>query len=289
MKVWLVSLCAIGVMVGTAPVFAACSPLPGADQVWSRPAIRWVFVGELHGSNEAPEAFLDLVCDALARGRRVVVALERPTNEQQLLDAILDGKDVDAAKHALLAQPGWRDGMDGRASEAMLRLVLALRELRNLYPSLGVAAFDAPAAGGAPGARDEAMGHALLALGTSDSRNLVLILTGNVHGMQASLFGYEFAAMYLPPDQRLSLEVTDEGGSSWSNSNGGCGAMNGGVGDKGAKRPRGIYLEPSLAPYGKVDGVLALGVPLTASDPAGGVPLPLPACRVKFLQQAQGH
>jgi hypothetical protein len=200
------------------------------------------------------------------------------------LDAILEGKDVDAAKDALLAQHDWRNGMDGRASEAMLRLLLALRELRNLYPSLAVAAFDAPAAGDAPGARDEAMGHALLALGKVESRSLILILTGNVHGMQAPLFGYDFAAMYLPPDQTLSLEVTDEGGRSWSDSNGGCGAMNGGVGDKGAKRSRGIYLEPALAPYGKVDGVLALGAPLTASDPAAGVPTPLPGCRVKFLQ-----
>ena len=83
-------------MMSTAPALAACSPLPGAEQVWSRPMIRWVFVGELHGSNEAPAAFLDLVCDALARGRRVTVALERPTSEQPALDGILDGKDVDA-------------------------------------------------------------------------------------------------------------------------------------------------------------------------------------------------
>jgi hypothetical protein len=219
----------------------------------------------------------------------VTVALERPTSEQPALDGIPDGKDVDAAKEALLGQPGWRDGMDGRASEAMLRLLLAIRELRRSYPSLTVAAFDAPAAGNAPGARDEAMGHALLGLGKADSASLILILTGNVHGMEEPLFGYEFAAMYLPPEQRLSLEVTDEGGRSWTNSNGGCGAANGGVGDKGAKRPRGIYLEPSLAPYGKVDGVLALGVQLTASDPAAGIPSPVPACRVKFLQQIQGR
>jgi hypothetical protein len=251
--------------------------------------VRWVFVGELHGSNEAPAAFLDLVCDALARGKSVTVALERPTSEQSALDGVLVGKDVEAAKKELIAQAGWKNGMDGRASEAMLRLLVALRELRIAYPSLSVAAFDAPAAGGAAGARDEAMGHALLALGKAEPANLILILTGNVHGMLAPLFGYEFAAMYLPPDQRLSLEVTDQGGKSWSDWNFGCGAASGGVGDKGAKRPRGIYLEPGLAPYGKVDGVLALGIPLTASDPAAGVPSPPPACRVKFLQQAEAH
>lgn len=289
MKVWFLLFCAIGLTVCSIPALATCSPLPGADQIWSRPTLHWVFVGELHGSNEAPAALLDLVCDALERGRSVTVALERPTSEQSALDGLLDGKDVDAATEALLGQHGWKSGMDGRASGAMLRLLLALRELRHTYPGLKVAAFDAPPAGNAPGARDEAMGHALVSLGKADWASLILILTGNVHGMQAPLFGYEFAAMYLPPEQRLSLEVTDGGGKSWSDSNVGCGAWDGGVGDKGAKRPRGIYLEPSLAPYGKVDGVLALGVPLTASDPAAGVPSPLPACRVKFLRQIQGR
>jgi hypothetical protein len=285
MKVLFLSFCEIGMILGTVPALAACTPIPGADQIWSRPSVHWVFVGELHGSNEAPAAFLDLVCDALARGRSVTVALERPESEQAALDEILASKNLTAATDALLAQHDWRDGMDGRASEAMLQLLLALRDLHHTYPSLNVVAFDAPPAGDAPGARDEAMGRALLAMGKVESRNLILVLTGNVHGMQAPIFGYDFAAMYLPPEQRLSLEVTDEGGRSWSDSNGGCGAMDGGVGDKGANRPRGIYLEPALAPYGKVDGVLALGVPLTASAPAAGEPSPLPACRVKFLQQ----
>jgi len=284
MKVWFLSLCTAGMMVGTAPALAVCSPIPGAGQIWSRTPVRWVFVGELHGSNEAPAAFLDLVCDALAGGKSVTVALERPTSEQSALEGMLDGKDVDAAKKELLGLPGWKNGMDGRASGAMLRLLVALRELRDANPNLSVAAFDAPTAGDAAGARDEAMGKALLALGKAEPANLILILTGNVHGMQAPLFGYDFAAMYLPPDQKLSLEVTDEGGKSWTDSKVGCGPMWGGVGDKGAKRPRGIYLEPTLAPYGKVDGVLALGVPLTASEPAAGIPSPVPVCRATFLE-----
>jgi hypothetical protein len=63
--------------------------------------------------------------------------------------------------------------------------------------------------------------------------------------------------------------------------------LKGGVGDKDAKKPYGIFLDPSLAPFGKVDGVLSLGVPLTASAPAAGEPSPLPACRTKFLSEHQ--
>lgn len=280
-------LFAIGFAIHAAPAIAACSPVPGADQVWSRASVHWVFIGEMHGSNEAPAAFLDLVCDALAQGKSVTVALERPTSEQTAIDDILNSRKLPAAQKVLFDQPGWKDGMDGRASEAMLRLLISLRDLRKSYPALGVAAFDAPYEGIAPGARDEAMGKALLAMRTAKPADLILILTGNVHAMQAPQFGYDFAAMYLPANEILSLEVTDRGGESWATSRDACGPTKGGVPDKDATRPYGISLGPKLARYGKVDGILALGAPLTSSAPAAGDPSPLPACRSKFLSEHQ--
>ena len=265
----------------------SCSPVPGADQIWSKPSLHWVFIGELHGSNETPAAFYDLVCDAIAHGKHVTVALERPSSEQAALDNILTAMDLAKAKEELLQLPGWKDVLDGRASEAMLRLLISLRELHRLHPDLKVVAFDAPYTGTAPGARDEAMGHALLSLSPAKPNDLVIILTGNIHAMQASK-RYDLAAMYLPPKEILSLEVTDWGGESWSqDGTGGCGPFKGGVGDRDAKKPYGIYLDPSLAPFGKVDGVLSLGVPLTASAPAAGEPSPVPACRTKFLSEHQ--
>jgi hypothetical protein len=268
---------------------ASCSPVPGADQLWSKPAVHWIFIGELHGSNETPAAFRELVCDAIAQGKHVTVALERPTSEQAALDNVLTAKDLSTAQKSLLQLPGWKEVLDGRGSAAMLRLLVSLRELRSLHPDLKVVAFDAPYTGSpAGGARDEALGHALLSLRPTKPNDLVLILTGNLHAMQASKRGYDLAAMYLPSKEILSLEVTDRGGESWSDDTaGGCGPWNGGVGDKDAKKPYGVFLDPSLAPFGKVDGVLALGVPLTASAPAAGIPSPAPACRTKFLAEHQ--
>lgn len=265
--------------------FAVCSPIPGADQLWSRPSIHWIFIGEMHGSNETPFAFENLVCDALARGKQVTVALERPTSEQSSLDDILTTQNLSSAKKHLLELPGWQEGMDGRASEAILRLLISLRSLRKQYPTLQVFAFEAPYEGAWPGARDEAMGKALLSLRAQQPNHLILILTGNVHAMQRAMFGYDFAAMYLPQKDVLSLEVTDRGGESWSNSDGSCGASKGSVPDKNFSRPYGIYFTPSLAPFGAVNGVLALGRSLTPSTPAAGEPTPLPACREKFLLQ----
>jgi hypothetical protein len=289
MRIALQFLLAMGLAIHAAGATASCSPVPGADQIWSKPSVHWVFIGELHGSNETPAAFRDLVCDAIAQGKHVTVALERPTSEQTALDNILTARDLATAKQSLLRLPGWKEVPDGRGSEAMLRLLVSLRELRKLQPNLRVVAFDAPYAGPpSPGPRDEAMGHALLSLRPTKPNDLVLILTGNLHAMQASKRGYDLAAMYLPPKEILSLEVTDWGGEAWSqDATDGCGPFKGGVGDKDAKKPYGIFLDPSLAPFGKVDGVLSLGVPLTSSAPAAGEPSPIPACRKKFLSEHQ--
>jgi hypothetical protein len=290
MRIALRFLLAMGLAIHAAGASASCSPVPGADQIWSKAGVHWVFIGELHGSNETPAAFRELVCDAIAQGKHVTVALERPTSEQAALDNILTAKakDLPAAQQSLLQLHGWKEVLDGRGSEAMLRLLVSLRELRRVHPDLKVVAFDAPYTGTAPGARDEAMGHELLSLRPARPNDLVLILTGNLHAMQASKRGYDLTAMYLPPKEILSLEVTDRGGESWSDDTaGGCGPWKGGVGDKDARKPYGIFLDPSLAPFGKVDGVLSLGVPLTASAPAAGEPSPVPACRAKFLSEHQ--
>ena|ERR1035438_5518686 len=252
----------VGFILFAAAAAAQCPSIPGAEQLWSNASVHWVLIGEMHGSNETPEAFGNLVCDALAHKRQVTVALERPTSEQAALDGIITNRNLGAAEKALLAEPGWRSGMDGRASEAMLRLLLNLRKLHETYRELQVAAFDAPYTGENPGARDQALGQALLALGSARPRSLTLVLTGNLHAMQSPQFGYDLAAMYLPPKQRMSLEVTDRGGEAWVTVDGACGSSTGGVGTKGRKVPFGIFLDPALAPYGKVDGVLSLAVPL---------------------------
>lgn len=216
----------------------------------------------------------------------MTVGLERPSSEQATLEHILTANDLNATKEELLRQPGWREGgEDGRASEAMLRLLLALREFHATYPALSLYAFDVPPDRSTPGARDEAMGKALLALREKKSQDLILVLTGNVHTFEAASFGYEPMAAFLPSEERLSLEVTDQGGESWTTWNGVCGASQNGAPAKGGNRPREIVLNSTLAPYGKVDGILSLGVPTTASAPAVGEISPVPECRKKFLEQ----
>ena len=284
MKKALVWLLVIGTTGGTRFAKAACTPVPGAAQLWSNASLKWVWVGETHGSNESPAAFANLVCNALESGRRVGVALERPTTEQPALQAMLTSAKLPDAGKALLGQPDWQDSPDGRSSNAMLQLMLSLRALRKRYLTLQVYAVDGPSYTAARGSRDEAIGNSVLALKKEDPGALILVLTGNVHAMRAPLFGFPTSAMVLPESEFVSLEFTDRKGSqAWISTSAGCGPQTSGVADKDQARPYGIYLDPNLSPVGKVDGVFALGTPLTASSPAVGEVSPLPECRRIFL------
>ena len=213
--------------------------------------------------------FGNLVCNALESGRQVSVALERPTAEQPYLQAILTSNIPQDAEKALLEQAGWHSTQDGRSSHAMLRLLLTLRELRKIYPTLQVYAVDGPFYNEQPSSRDEAIGKSVLALSPAAPSGLTLVLTGNVHAMQAPMFGFPTSAMVLPRSVAVSLEITDAKGSqAWNCVSSGCGSHPSGVPDKDSGRIYGIYLDPTLAPIGRVDGIFALKTPLTSSPPA---------------------
>jgi len=138
---------------------AVCTSISGAEQLWSRPKLRWLIVGELHGSNETPAAFGDLVCDALEHGKLVTVALERSSSEQELLDRVLTDPDSAHAVKELLRQKDWQEVPDGRSSQAMQRLLLTLHDLHHAYPQLSVFAFDTSTPGDSGAARDESYGQ----------------------------------------------------------------------------------------------------------------------------------
>lgn len=278
----------IGLFAGTAiPACATtCKPIPGASELWSRPSIHWVWLGESHGTVETPAVFGDLVCDALAHGRPVTVALERPKTEQAAIDAVIGSEDQKAAEHALLDLPDWRGSYDGRTSQAMLELLVQLRKLKAQYPALQVAVIvDPDAFASSPTAEDEAMGHSVLALRPTRPDGLVLVLTGNAHSLKDPKLGHKSAAMYLPADQLFSIQVTSAGGHAWMMNDKGCGSFPGGVPDKDKNRAFGIYTDPSLARFGVVDGILALGEPTSASPPANTTALATAPCRKDFLSQ----
>jgi len=261
---------------------AACAPVPGAAYLWSKTSLRWVWVGETHGTVETPRAFGDLVCDALIHGKHVTVALERFTSEQPTLDAVVGSGSIQDPEATLLSGVGWSQMFDGRSSQAMLALLIRLRELKKQYPELRVAAIDGPSYTEEPGSRDEAIGQSVLALAGPQTDDLVLVLTGNVHAMKHPFSSYKTSASFLPPDKVFSLLVTDRGGEAWMINNIGCGAQAHSNPDRDKTRTFGIYTDPAYNKSG-FDGVFALGVQVTASPPANTAALNAAPCRKDFL------
>jgi hypothetical protein len=66
--------------------------------------------------------------------QHMTVALERVTKKQPALNSIVKGVNLEVAEGKLLAEPGWQLFLDGRSSQAMLGLLVRLRELKKQHP-----------------------------------------------------------------------------------------------------------------------------------------------------------
>jgi hypothetical protein len=255
-------------MIGIAFLAATlCSAPDGAAARWEREA-RYLIVGEMHGTREAPAAFAGLVCDAAGQGA-VTVGLELRVAIQPQLDAFLDAPDDASAIEILRETSFWdRQQADGRSSLAMLEMMLAMRDLKARGRDIALAAF-LPDVRRPPGfdqnyhELEMAVLLAQAAMRRPEAR--VLVLVGNVHAARTRIEVFDLlpAAAHLPGSETVSLAILQQGGSSWSCSVESCGSQEwASLHDEDL---RGIDLTPLRD--GAYDGSLAIG-PTTASPPA---------------------
>jgi hypothetical protein len=160
----------------------SCRPPAGTDVLLEMPQ-RYVVLGESHGTAEAPAAFAEMVCAAAERGP-VTVALELPTAMQARLDAFLSAADESAALKALANTPLMDPRMaDGRSSQAMLDMMLSVRELRVEGRDVAFHAFQ-PSRPRPPELnqawRELDMGHALAGAAYARPNSKVLVLVGSL-------------------------------------------------------------------------------------------------------------
>jgi hypothetical protein len=178
----LLLLCAaVAPAVGSA---ASCKRISGLAPILKATG---AFVGDMHGTVEAPAFVKALTCHLLSSGRTVVLALEYPSNQQQFLGAFLHSHASDPER-ALLASPFWsRPTQDGRTSRAMLQLLEWVRGQIAGGARVRVVAFGWQPPRGLSGtagfnARDAAMAARLRQeLATLTPREFPIIFTGNVH------------------------------------------------------------------------------------------------------------
>lgn len=243
-----------------------CRPVAGSEALW-RDDVRYVFVGETHGTTEAPAAFADLVCAALEQGP-VVVSLEYSVDLQPTLDAFMEA-DTDAEARAILAAypQGPFVHHDGRGSEAMLDLLLRLRVMLREAADMTVVASvpNSPRVEGFRQSYSE-MDRAVLwsrqAMAQPQAR--VLALVGRVHAEKTRRVGSPLglpAAAHIQPEETLSLTLAHQGGQAWICLDEAGPAP---VPETDDLTTRGVVLTPQL--NGRFDGLLALG-PVTTSPP----------------------
>lgn len=244
----------------------ACTPVSGSDALW-REDLRFVAVGEMHGTVEAPAAFADLVCLALEKGP-VTVLLEYPVQMQPTFDAFMAEPDEATARAILLAYPnGPFRFHDGRGSEAMLAMFQRFRTLHQAGGDLKLLASvpDSPRIEGFTQSHAE-LDRAQLwsAAARAAPERRMMIFVGSVHAGKARRVGSSIglpAAAHFRPEEVLSLYVASDGGEAW-NCREECGPTPVSPLDLGDRR--GVVIAPEAD--GAFDGYLAVG-PATASPP----------------------
>lgn len=148
-----------------------------------------ILVGEMHGTNEGPRMFGNLVKVASARGDKPIgVGLELPVGLQPILeDAARQRASCDAFRQHLTAAPEWEkfeQFQDGRSSEAMLDLLCEVVALAG-QSRVSVFFFDTHLFATHFDDADEKMAQAIAAHIRKQKIELTLILTGNIHANRA--------------------------------------------------------------------------------------------------------
>lgn len=211
---------------------AACSGVPGNAggacetdpdlSGWMATALAdsdVVVFGEIHGTQEVPQAFLGMVCAALASERNILVGLEVPP---PAIGWAREHRRTGSGANGMEVPEFWLKAHDGRTSVAMFELVDSLLTLEDAG-RIQLVGYDMRVTG------REAFGPssgAELARVQSDPHvqaSKLLVLTGRGHaafdGSTHSLAEY----FYGQGARALSIDFIVSGGSAWICRLGSCG------------------------------------------------------------------
>lgn len=215
-------------MILAAAFAAAACTLPQGWAALDATRPRYIVLGEVHGSVEAPALTGAIVCALAKRRERLLVALEQNAVDNDALQAAWR-RDPAAFAAVLPKALRWRGRQDGMASIAMHALLIRLHAIRRAGAAIDVVAFS--------GAKDDAQdarfrhlpgqgsGEAIKAeniaraAGTKPYDHIV-VLVGNLHAMKQP-FGqgagaFEPMAMRLPSGRVTSLVLMNGPGAMWN-------------------------------------------------------------------------
>jgi erythromycin esterase-like protein len=159
---------------------------------------RVIWLGEMHGTREAPELLLGLVRLVSTHDKvPPVVALEIPATQQHAIDRYLTSGD-----EAFLRSTGFfgSDTKDGRSSVALVRLLSQLRTEKKT----AVLCFD-PAEAKTAQERDTGMAQNLRLCAKKFPEAKLVVLSGNFHSRVVP--GASFDPTYRPAADELNKQL----------------------------------------------------------------------------------
>ena len=208
-----------------AAAVTACAPLPGIEVVVARVELRFLLIGEYHGTVEMPAVAGDTLCAAVATGRPAILGIEFPTENQPYLDTYLGSDGGEAARTALLGAPAWREE-GGRATEAVLALIERARLFARVGLPVSVVTFDIVPTPTLSPQREAGLAAGLANAQMRVPNSLVVALTGLGHADKEGWISqsppFLAAGGLLPAAHTVSLAFARPGGRYW-----GCHAPNG--------------------------------------------------------------
>jgi len=193
----------------------AQKPVKQTDQT----AREIILIGEVHGTQETPRLFSNLVTVAAReKNKRIGVGLELPILLQRLIDeAVKNNTKIDAFREQLFAHPAWQHINDGRSSQAMLDLLCDTLKLAESQ-KISLFFFDTQI-----NERDETMAQFIGQRVREQRYDVTFILTGNIHANTASRYPRMTTKKIVPMGYRLeeqgfalhSYDVRYSEGEAW--------------------------------------------------------------------------
>lgn len=176
-----------------------------------------LLIGEIYGTNECPaiaNAFVDLY---LKKGKKVILALELPMQEQSYVEAFLKSNDSLVFKKSRF----FNNTHDGRTGRAMVNLIRNQAGKKNVRVTSYVNAKTPTT----PREQDSLMAVNILQLRAQYPDEIIVLLAGNLHIRTKQGFkpGMETMGYYLKKelgDAVLSVSVRFQRGQCFEKRNG---------------------------------------------------------------------
>ena len=182
------------------------------------PLPKYVFVGEIHGTKETPEFFLEVVSEYARTGKHCIIGLEIPSSEEKAINDYLFADDSEVAnkESIMLSSMFWHvpaSTYDGRASKAMLDMIKGLRKLvidekRNRLILIG---FHSKS--------DKDAARYIKEVLSKQDDAYFIGLSGNIHARNKPLshpLSQEPMPQFFPQSERLAINVVAGEGNAWN-------------------------------------------------------------------------